>query len=230
MEPVSCSDFPGRVAATLFVGGCNFRCPWCHNGPLVCPEDGAGNRDPGEVLADLNRRRRLLDGVCISGGEPTLWEELPGFLRQLRRQGWATKLDTNGSRPRVLSRLLEQGLLDAVSLDFKGPRARYPELTGVPGLDTRAIEESMARLSAASIELEWRTTVLPDLHTLADMEEMARVVANYNHSWSLQPFRPSPGCLDPAWSRKPPCSPAFLQEAVHLVGSRFPHLRLGRFR
>jgi pyruvate formate lyase activating enzyme len=185
LQKTTLIDFPGRVAATVFTGGCNFRCPFCHNPELVLPEAvrAAQPIQQLEFFRWLAERKKELDGVCVTGGEPTLHAELPDFLRKIRRLGFATKLDSNGSRPEVLRALLEEGLLDAVAMDIKNSPARYAETAGnPPGFSLEKIEESIALLRGAAeegkIEVDFRTTIARELHGKKELEELASWLAN----------------------------------------------------
>lgn len=162
-------DFPDKIACTVFTGGCNLRCPFCHNGSLVRPGEATkGGVDPDEFLAFLRKRQGTLDGVCVSGGEPLLQPDIDTLLREIRALGFAVKLDTNGSFPDRLRSLVEQGLVDYVAMDIKNSRARYGETVGIPGYDTAPIEESVAYLLSDAVPYEFRTTVVREFHTLDD--------------------------------------------------------------
>ena len=191
--PTSFLDWEGRMAAVIFLKGCNFRCPFCHNAPLATGM--AEGLEPGPVLADLLRRRDFLDGVAISGGEPTLYpclEELLTWVHEVA--GLAVKLDTNGSNPSVLSRLLEKGLVDAAAMDVKAPWDKYGALVGVPG-DTSKIVESLEILDPLGDRLELRTTFVPDLMTVEDLVEIHRQLGS-DPRWVVQLFEPN-NALDP---------------------------------
>ena len=143
MQKLSLLDYPGVVACTLFTLGCNFRCPWCHNAGLVLPEQFPKELpDPEEVLRFLEKRRGVLDGVCITGGEPLLHPEVPDFIRRLKELGYRVKLDTNGSFPERLRELAEEKLVDYVAMDIKNAPRHYGNTIGVPGYETGAVEES----------------------------------------------------------------------------------------
>ena len=157
-------DFPEHVAATVFTGGCNFCCPFCHNGDLVLRPQGYPRIDEEEVLAFLKKRRGVLSGVCITGGEPTLQKDLPAFMKKVKELGYLVKLDTNGYRPDVLKGLMDAGLPDYVAMDIKNSRKRYPETTGKDNLDVALIEKSAELLMTGSIPYEFRTTVTKQLH------------------------------------------------------------------
>lgn len=163
-------DWPGHSCAVLFLGGCNFRCPFCHNHPLVVQPEELLSHDLEEILARLRPLKNWLGGICVSGGEPTLSKELPLLLGRLRAEGFAVKLDTNGSRPAVLAALLSEGLLDMVAMDIKAPleQALYDRCCGVPVNLTR-IAESIGLLRASGIAHQFRMTVVPGLHGAADV-------------------------------------------------------------
>ena len=165
--------FPGKVACTVFLSGCNYRCPFCHNAELL-----DGKIEPlmsvEEFLSFLSRRKGLLDGVCISGGEPTLDGGLKELMRNIKAMGYAIKLDTNGSRPALLKELVEEGLVDYVAMDIKNCPARYAETAGLKQVDLASIEESIRYLIGGAVDSEFRTTVVRELHTPQDMVSMGR--------------------------------------------------------
>lgn len=164
-------DFPGLLAAVIFSPGCNLDCFYCHNRSLLT--GAAPHLAESEVLAFLNKRQGLLDGVVFSGGEPTLQQDLPELARQVRRLGYQVKLDTNGTRPQVLAGLLAEGLLDYVAIDCKAPWHRYAEFCDCSPDDVQAIRQSLKIMADAGLPWEIRTTVIPQLR-LEDLAEMAR--------------------------------------------------------
>ena len=168
LQKMTLLDFPGRVACTVFLGGCDFRCPYCHNAGLVLRPAEQPVIDPEEVFALLEKRRGIIEGVCLTGGEPLLQPDLADFIRELRRRGALVKLDTNGLLPERLKALMDEGLLDYVAMDIKGAPEKYPALTGVPGLDFAPVERSIALLTGGSVQYEFRTTVSPDTHAPED--------------------------------------------------------------
>ena len=175
IQKLTLLDYPGKVACTVFLSGCNLRCPYCHNPGMVLPEQSEGSEIPeAEVLSFLERRKGKLDGVCITGGEPTLQPELPEFLEKLRRLGYAVKLDTNGYRPDVLRGMVEAGLVDYAAMDIKNSRAKYAEACGLDKPDVAKIEQSAAFLMEGRIPYEFRTTVVRELHSFADFEAIGR--------------------------------------------------------
>lgn len=167
-------DFPGKVACVVFTAGCNFRCPFCHNASLVTHIQDSTPIDEEEILQYLQKRKGLLDGVCITGGEPLMHPELEDFIRAVRALGLAVKVDTNGCYPERLQSLIDQGLVDYVAMDIKNRRERYAETAGVPDLDLAAIDESIALLSEGRVDYEFRTTVVQGLHTVEDVDAIAR--------------------------------------------------------
>jgi pyruvate formate lyase activating enzyme len=184
---LSLCDFPGRVAAVVFTRGCNFRCPFCHNGHLLAAAPAAGDPSCEEVLARLAARAPQLQGVVVSGGEPTIQAGLPSFLRAVRSLGLAVKLDTNGSRPEVLAELLAAGLLDFVAMDVKAPWERYGELAGV-ACDVAALRRSVALIAACGRPHLFRTTRVTPLLSPADCRAIeAQIPAGSPHVW--QRFR-----------------------------------------
>ena len=159
-------DFPGRTACTVFTGGCNLRCPFCHNAGLVrTPLAGPNLTD--EVLAYLRKRQGILDGVCVTGGEPLLQPDLEGFLRKVKEMGYAVKLDTNGMLPRRLEAILATNLVDYVAMDVKSSPDGYPAATGTDA-DVSAVSDSLSLLRRSGIPYELRTTAVRGIHTAAD--------------------------------------------------------------
>lgn len=173
LQKMTLLDFPGKVACTVFLAGCNYRCPFCHNAELF-GKAIEPLMENGEFLRFLESRKGLLDGVCVSGGEPTLTPDLEDLLRSIKALGYAVKLDTNGSRPAVLKRLVSEGLVDYVAMDVKNSPACYAETVGLPKVDLAAVEESLRFLLADNVDYELRTTLVQQLHDDAKIEEMGR--------------------------------------------------------
>lgn len=187
MQKLTLLDYPGKVACTVFLSGCNLRCPYCHNPDLVLPERSRGAEIPeAEVLAYLERRRGKLDGVCVTGGEPTLQPELPEFLEKICDLGYAIKLDTNGTNPGMLKILLHDGFLDYVAMDIKNSPRRYAETCGGADILSR-VQESVLLLQDSLADYEFRTTVCRPLHTEREMEEIGRWLKGAKR-YFLQPF------------------------------------------
>ncbi len=192
-------DYPGKLACTIFLGHCNFRCPFCQNGGLVLSPDREPTVDTQEVLRTLRKRRGILEGVCVSGGEPTLAPELAEFITQIKQMGYAVKLDTNGSRPDVLKSLIEQKKIDYVAMDIKNCREKYSMTAGISHLDLAAIEESVQLLLSGVVDYEFRTTVARELHSEKDFREIGKWIAGCKR-YFLQNYRESEQVISPVFS------------------------------
>lgn len=189
-------DYPGHLAATVFTGGCNFCCPFCHNGPLVLHSREQPVISEDEVLAVLEKRKNILEGVCITGGEPTLQPDLPEFIGKIKALGIKVKLDTNGTRPEVLKSCLEKGLLDYVAMDIKNTPEKYTLSTGIVQPELDNIRESADILMKSGIEYEFRTTVVKEHHTASDMEAIGRWLTGAKR-YFLQNYQDSDGVIEP---------------------------------
>lgn len=191
LQKLTLLDYPGHVACTVFTAGCNFRCPFCHNAPLVLPERIEGDPDGEQtVLQFLRKRQGILDGVAITGGEPLLQRDLPGFLRKIRALGYQIKLDTNGSFPDRLIALVEEGLVDRVAMDVKNSPALYAKTVGLRELDLAAVERSKDFLLEGHVDYEFRTTVVKGLHTAESLKEAAVWIRGAKEYY-LQQFKDS---------------------------------------
>jgi pyruvate formate lyase activating enzyme len=197
IQPVSLIDYPGKISCVIFLAGCNFRCPYCHNPQLTGdPALHAERVPPGEAIAFLEQRRGRLDGVVVSGGEPTLHAELPDLCRRIRGLGFPVKLDTNGSRPEMLARLIAEGLVDYVAMDLKTDPARYGE-TVAPGCDAGTLRASVEAVMRSGLAYEFRTTCVRPLVTPEAVERIGRLIRGCR-LYVLQPFRPG-DVLDPGF-------------------------------
>ncbi len=208
--PLSLCDYPGKLAAVVFTQGCNYRCPFCHNGGLIA-EKPATNLSVTCMLADLERRRSFLDAVVVSGGEPTLHCDLDKFLAALHGLGYAVKLDTNGSRPDVLRRLFDLHLVDYVAMDVKAPLSRYSALAGV-SVDLAAIQESIRLIAESGIPHRFRTTWVSALLSSEEQGEIQALVP-VGSIHRFQEFRPE-SALDEAlrivrWEETKASTPSF---------------------
>ena len=170
-------DFPGKTACTVFTAGCNFRCPFCHNASLVTHIDNRNNINDEEIFSYIEKRRGILEGVCITGGEPLLQNDIEDFIKRIKDLGYAVKLDTNGSRPELLKSLVNKGLVDYVAMDIKNSFEKYSETVGICGFDIRCIEESIDFLLSGVVPFEFRTTVCEELHTAEDIGKIAGRIA-----------------------------------------------------
>ena len=195
LQKTTLLDFPGRVAATICTAGCNFRRPFCHNSDLLGAETQEEYR-PEEILAFLRKRSRILEGVCITGGEPTLQPDLESFICQIRELGLAVKLDTNGYRPEVLKMLCEKGLLDFVAMDIKAGPDNYGRVAGVPGIDMEKINKSIRFLLNGNVAYEVRTTAVKGLNKKEDFREIGPWIKGCGNYY-LQNFSESGQVLVP---------------------------------
>lgn len=196
LQKLTLLDFPGYTAATIFLGGCNFRCPYCQNAGLVlCPE-----KEPSipkeEVLSFLKKRHGLLDGVCITGGEPTLCPELTELISEIKSLGYLIKLDTNGSHPEILKSLASQNLLDYVAMDIKSSPSGYPKTCGLSNPDFSAIDESVHFLMEGTLDYEFRTTVTRELHGSTEFEAIGDWISGCRRYY-LQAYRDSEHIIKP---------------------------------
>jgi pyruvate formate lyase activating enzyme len=196
-EKITLIDYPGKVACMAYTIGCNFRCPYCHNPELV---DETVETKLGEdaVLGFLDTRRGMLDGIVITGGEPTIHDDLPAFVEQVKAAGFLVKLDSNGTRPAMLADLIRRRLVDYIAMDVKAPLARYSEIVSRP-VDVDAIRESIRLLMAASIEYEFRTTVIKSMLSLEAVEAIGREIEGAKRYY-LQRFVPTK-LLNPQFRR-----------------------------
>ena len=201
-QKVTLIDYPGKIAATVFTMGCNFLCPFCHNSELV---DGKKMKDQprieqAEILKFLTTRQELLEGVCITGGEPTLQPDLPEFIKKIKDLGFLVKLDTNGSNPQMLANLLEEKLIDFVAMDIKAPLEKYKKVVGEK-INLEDIQRSVDLVRGAP-DYEFRTTVLPVLHSRKDILSIGRWLQG-SKKYYLQQFKPNK-TLDSAFEKEKP--------------------------
>lgn len=199
LQKLTLLDYPGQVACTVFTGGCNFRCPFCHNGDLVLHPGTDPAFSSQEILAFLQKRQEILEGVCITGGEPTLQPGLSDFLRAVKDLGLLVKLDTNGYRPKVLQSLLEQELLDYVAMDIKGAPEDSPAICGLDSMELDRIQASVQLLKDSSIPYEFRTTVVRELHNASSFEAIGQWIGNAC-AYFLQGYRDSDQVISPGFS------------------------------
>lgn len=204
LQKMTLLDFPGKVACTVFTQGCNFRCPFCHNSGLL-GGDAPEQIPTEELLAFLKKRAGLLDGVCVTGGEPTLQKDLPEFLAQIKAMGYSVKLDTNGSHPDMLRKIAESGSVDYVAMDIKNCKARYGDTVGMPQMDLSRVEESMAYLLSGAVDYEFRTTVMAELHDPDSFAEIGTWLRTLDpvrkaRRYFIQPYVERDSVLVHGWS------------------------------
>lgn len=215
-------DYPGKVASIIFLGGCNFRCPFCHNASLVT----APMRNPsyiiGDILQFLRKRQGIVEGVCISGGEPTLDPDLPSLCREIKSLGLPVKLDTNGTNPGLLHKLAGEHLIDYVAMDIKSSPRRYPALTGISTPDMDCISHSVRWLLTNPLPYEFRTTVVRELHTEEDFSEISRWLSGAQQYY-LQAYQDSPQVMRRGYTA---CTKAEMEHYLKLVRTFIPHAQL----
>lgn len=177
LQKLTLVDFPGLTAAILFTGGCNFRCPFCQNGSLVLNPEGEPVIEEEEIFDYLKKRKKLLEGVVITGGEPTIEEDLIPFIIKVKNLGYKVKLDTNGFRPMILKEAVEKARVDYVAMDIKNSLDAYGETCGIPNINTEPIKESIEYLKSGIVDYEFRTTVVKELHKKENFEKIASLLS-----------------------------------------------------
>ena len=198
LQKTTLLDFPERLACTVFTGGCNFRCPFCHNASLVLRSSEVNGISEEEFFSYLSKRRGVLDGVCITGGEPLLMPDIVDFIKKIRSLGLLVKLDTNGSFPEKLEYLLDEGLLDYVAMDIKNSKSKYAMTAGINDYPFD-IDKSIEIIMNKAPEYEFRTTVVRELHSVKDIEEIATLIKN-SKKYFLQSYVDSGDVIDNSFS------------------------------
>lgn len=198
LQKTTLLDFPSRVACTVFTGGCNFRCPFCHNASLVLSPGSVDGIPEEDFFSFLSKRKGILDGVCITGGEPLLQRDIVDFIRKIKNEGFAVKLDTNGSFPDRLKDIVSEGLIDYVAMDIKNSEEKYSLTAGVEG-DCSEVFESIDFIMSSGVDYEFRTTVVKELHTVEDIESIAKRIAGARR-YFLQSFKDSGDLICPDYS------------------------------
>ena len=214
-------DYPGRTACTVFTGGCNFRCPFCHNALLVTEQDNDFYPEE-DVFEHLKMRKNVLDGVAVTGGEPLLQKDIERFLYEIKDLGYDIKLDTNGSFPEKLAGILELGLADYVAMDIKNSPAKYAETIGLKAFDLAPVQESINILKNSGVDYEFRTTVTADFHTKDSMKELSEWIMN-TPKYFLQNFVDSGQLID---SNCRGVSKAEMYELLDIVRVNIPNARI----
>ncbi len=215
LQKTTLVDFPGHVATTLFTGGCNFVCPYCHNGDLVVGLSDVTPYDEEEIFSHLKKRQGVLDAVVISGGEPTLHQDLPEFIKKIKELGYLVKLDTNGSNPTMLKDLVNEGLVDYVAMDIKHARTKYNSIANQKNFDIDAICESVDFLKENHVDYEFRTTLAKELHKDTDMTAIGLWLMGAKALY-LQPYKESDAVISPGFH---PHDRKTLDEFVHILSA-----------
>ena len=217
IQKMTLLDYPGKVACTIFTKGCNFRCPFCHNASLVGNE--AECLEDEDVLAFLKKRVGILDGVCISGGEPTLNKDLPEFIDKVKTMGYLVKLDTNGSNPTVMKDLYQNGLIDYVAMDIKNSLKKYNKTAGVSDFDLSGIAESAEWLMNGHMQYEFRTTVVDELHEPEDFHDIGKWLTGAE-KYFLQWFADSGDIIQAGLHR---CSDEKMANILNVIKKYIPY-------
>ena len=213
-------DYPGHVAATIFTGGCNFRCPFCHNSDLLLNPSTIISEE--EIFTFLKKRKNILSGICITGGEPTLQPDLIEFIKKVRSLGYKIKLDTNGYRPQTISELLNKNLLNYIAMDIKAGYSNYANVCGVSNLNIETIKESISMIENSGIDYEFRTTIVKELHTEQDFQEISEMLSPKS-SYYIQSFKDSGNILIPGLSS---CNMDTLNYYLSIVKEKIPNSSL----
>ncbi len=197
MQRTSFIDYPGKIVSTIFFGNCNFRCPYCHNSDLVFNKD-LPQIDESVLLEHLENRRGKLDGICITGGEPTLHSDLPELIRHVKERGFLVKLDSNGTNPKMLEELFSEGLVDYIAMDIKAPKEKYSEIAKA-NVNMDLIQRSIDLIREKAPDYEFRTTIVRELTSKEDLMEIAGWIKGAKR-YSLQQFKPhkplDPKCME----------------------------------
>lgn len=192
-------DYPGRLACTVFLGHCNFRCPFCHNAGLVLEPENEPVIPIEEILGTLKKRKGILDGVCITGGEPTVHKKLPEFIQQIKKMDYSVKLDTNGTNPQMVQDMVKAGLVDYVAMDIKNAPDKYGETAGIAQVDLEAVNETVEFLKSGKVDYEFRTTVTRELHKKEDFLKIRKWLSG-SRRYFLQAYKESEQVIHPVYS------------------------------
>lgn len=232
LQKLTLIDYPGKLAATVFLIGCDFRCPFCYSSELVLPEKikKQPRISEKEFFDFLKSKQGFLEGVVICGGEPTIYKDLPRFIKKIKKIGYAVKIDTNGSNPKMLEELIEKKLIDYIAMDVKAPleNQKYNKLAGVK-VNLNRIKKSIAIIKNSGIDYEFRTTIIPTVHTKEDILEIVRWISGLTPlrqgfggqgKYYLQNFRPEK-TIDPKFEKIKPYSLKYLLEIQKAISPFF---------
>jgi len=220
LQKLTLIDYPGRISATVFLTGCNFRCPFCYSSELVLPEKikNQPRISEKELFKFLKERKKLIEGVVLCGGEPTTSKDLASLIKKIKKMGFSVKLDTNGSDPALLKKLIDKKLIDYVAMDIKAPKEKYSEVAGTK-VDVKKIQKSIDILKEGKVDYEFRSTIVPTLHTKEDVMEMAKWIKGAKRYY-LQNFRPEK-TIDPKFEKIKPYPQEFLLEIQKSISPFF---------
>lgn len=219
LQKMTLIDYPGKLSCTVFLTGCSFCCPWCYSSELVLPEKiKLQPKISTEYFFEfLKKRKGFLEGVCVCGGEPTINKELPEFFKKIKKMGYLIKLDTNGSNPKMLKELIDKKLVDYVAMDIKAPKEKYSQAAGVK-VDIEKIQKSIDILKEGKVDYEFRSTIMPKIHSKKDIINMAKWIKGAR-AYYLQQFRPEK-TINPKFEKFRPYSDKDFTD-IHKVISPF---------
>lgn len=225
LQKTTLIDYPGKIAATVFLTGCNFRCPWCYSGELVLPEKikEQPKISEKEFFDFLKQRKGLLEGTVLCGGEPTLNKDLPRFVRKIKKMGYAVKIDTNGSNPAMLKDLIDKKLIDYVAMDVKAPKEKYEKIVGRK-VNIKNIDKSISLLKEGRVDCEFRTTVVPNLLEKKDILKISQWLSGPKRYY-LQNFRPEK-TIDPKFEKIKPYPDKYLSDILKTISPFFETCRM----
>ncbi len=192
-------DYPGKICSLIFLSNCNFRCPYCHNPDIVLNNPKIKEISEKEVIDYMEEKKNWVDGICITGGEPTLHKDLPEFIEKVKKEDFLVKLDTNGTNPEMIKELLNKGLVDFISMDIKSNLENY-EKAAKTKVNLEKIKKSISLIKNSGIDYEFRTTILPELHTRKDIKNIGKWLKK-SKKFTIQNFRPGK-CLNPSYNEK----------------------------
>ncbi|MBR2498908.1 MAG: anaerobic ribonucleoside-triphosphate reductase activating protein [Clostridia bacterium] len=221
-EKMSLVDFDGLVSATLFTGGCNFKCGFCHNSPLVSSYKDLPEIPQDGILAYLKKRQGILDGVCVSGGEPTLNNDLPEFIEKIKNLGYKVKLDTNGTNPDMVKQLFNDGLVDYFAMDIKNDKKTYAKIIGFDAFDTAKVEKTVEFFLTAPVKYEFRTTLVNEFHTKENMINIGKWIKGAD-KYFLQKFKENENCIEQGFS---PVEEEKAKEFIEILTPYIPTIKL----
>jgi len=224
LQKVSLIDYPGKVSSVVFLSGCNFSCPWCHSPHLAL------NKKREEISQDdffqfLEKRKDVIDGVVICGGEPTIHHDLSDFILKIKKQGFLIKIDTNGSNPDMLKELIDKKLVDYIAMDIKAPlnQNKYNISSG-SFVNIENLKKSINLIKSSGIDYEFRTTIIPSIHNQKDIEQIAKDIGPAKRFF-IQNFRPG-GNINPQMANEKPYSLEFIEEITKNISDFFEEIHI----
>jgi pyruvate formate lyase activating enzyme len=223
-QPTSLLDYPGNIASIIFTAGCNFRCPYCYNKQLVMNSPELEELDEERILEMLAKRKKLIDGVVITGGEPTLHKDLPQLLEKIKKLGLKIKLDTNGANPEMIQELINKKLIDFIAMDIKSPLEKYEQITRIK-TDTAKIKKSVEIIMKSGTEYEFRTTAQPDLLTKEDFQKIGQWLKGAK-KYCIQQFKTMPEMIDETFKNKNTYSKEELEEIKKSLANYFEKIEI----